>query len=196
MSALVPTLARTATALSRSPLGLIFLCLFVGEAAMLLFVSLVAVPRPEVLFLLATAAGVLPFVVVGTIYRLVSGHHTRLYAPADYRDDRVFLEVLQFAGAAQRFSQVRAIAGDDFALIAPAPAANGGMRPASGFYVLGDSAYYVTRQHRTFLLRRAGDPSGPREIRGVPAACRLIARQDCDRELHELADEVDAMESA
>lgn len=195
MSALVPTLARTATALSRSPLGLIFLCLFVGEAAILLFVSLAAVSRLELLLVLGTLAGVLPLVVVGAIYQLISRHHLRLYAPSDYRDDRLFLEVLQFTGPVRPFAQVREIAGDDFALIAPTPAANGAARPEPGFYVLGDAAYYVTQRRRAFLLRRAGDPSGPREVSGVPAACRLIPRQYCDHELHTLADEVDALET-
>jgi hypothetical protein len=195
MSAIVPTLARTATALSRSPLGLLFLCLFVGEAAILLFVSQVEVPPPELLLLLATAAAMLPLLVTGAIYRLISRHHTQIYAPADYREDRAFLEVLQLTTSVQPFAQTRAIAGDDFALFAPVPAANSEPRPEPGFYVLGDAAYYVTRKHRAFLLRRAGDPTGPREVKLVPAACRLVARQYCDRELHNLADVVEALET-
>jgi hypothetical protein len=194
MSALVLTLSRTATALSRSPLGLIFLCLFVGEAAILLFVSLAAAPRPELLFLLATSAGVLPLVVVGAIYRLISRHHTQLYAPSDYRDDRLFVEVLQLGRPVQPF--IRAIAGDDFALIVPVPAANSGPRQEPGFYVLGDAAYYVTRRRRAFFLRRAGDPTGPHEVRGVPAACRLVVREDCDGELRALANKIDELETA
>jgi len=50
-------------------------------------------------------------------------------------------------------------------------------RPEPGFYVLGDAAYYVTQKRRAFLLRRAGDPSGPREVKLAPAVCRLVARQ-------------------
>lgn len=195
MSALVPTLARTATALSRSPLGLIFLCLFVGESAILLFLTLSEVSRFELLLVMGTLAGALPLVVVGAIYQLISRHHMRLYAPADYRDDRTFLDVLHFAGPVRPFMQVREIAGDDFALIAPTPAANSAVGPEPGFYVLGDAAYYVTQRRRTFLLRRAGDPSGPREVSGVPAACRLIPRHYCDDELHTLADQVDAAEA-
>lgn len=195
MSAIVPTLARTATALSRSPLGQLLLCLLVGEAAILLFVSLVEAPRPELLLLLAAATAALPLLVVAAIYRLISRHHTQLYAPADYREDRMFLEVLRLTAPVQPFAPMRAIAGDDFALLAPVPAANGGPRPEPGFHVLGDAAYYVTRKHRAFLLRRAGDPSGPREVKIVPAACRLVARQYCDRELHELADLVEALET-
>lgn len=195
MSALVPTLARTATALSRSPLGQLFLCLFVGEAAILLFVALVEAPRPELLLLLAGAVAVLPLLVVAAIYRLISRHHTQLYAPADYREDRMFLEVLQLTTPVQPFAQTRAVAGDDFALLSPIPAANSEPRPEPGFYVLGDAAYYVTQKRRAFLLRRAGDPSGPREVKLVPAVCRLVARQYCDDELHQLADMVEALET-
>lgn len=195
MSAIVPTLARTATALSRSPLGLLFLCLFVGEAAILLFVWLVEAPRPELLLLLAAAAAMLPLLVTGAIYRLISHHHTQLYAPADYRGDGAFLEVLQLTTPAQPFAQMRAIVGDDFALFSPLPAANSEPRPETGFYMLGDAAYYVTRKRRAFLLRRAGDPAGPREVKLVPAACRLIPRQYCDHELHELADALEALET-
>ncbi len=133
--------------------------------------------------------------VVGAIYRLISRHHTQLYAPADYREDRLFLEVLQLTAPVQPFAQVRAIVGDDFALLSPVPAANGGPRPEPGFYVLGDAAYYVTQKRRAFLLRRAGDPAGPREVKLVPAVCRLVARQYCDAELRKLADMVESLET-
>lgn len=195
MSALVPTLAQTATALSRSPLGQLFLCLFVGEAALLLFVSLVEAPRPELLLLLGAAMSILPLLVVAAIYRLISRHHAQLYAPADFREERVFLEALRLTTPVQVFAQTRAISGEDFKLFAPVPAANGEPRPEPGFYVLGDAAYYVTQKRRAFLLRRAGDPAGPREVKGVPEGFRLVARQYCDRELHELADEVEAREA-
>jgi hypothetical protein len=191
------TLARTATALSRNPLGLLALCLVVGEAmAGAALLQAGGLGRPERLLLCGFAV-VYPLVVVAAIYRLISRHHTKLYAPADFRDERGFLEVLQLTApaSAPAFAPARAIAGDDFALIAPVPAANSDARPEPGFYTRdGGETYYVARQGRVFLLRR-GDGGAQREVGRIPADCRRVARHDCDRELRELADAVDALPS-
>lgn len=186
-----PTLARTATVLSRNPLGLLALCLIVGEAIAGLFLLGAGDLQRLERALLCVFVVVYPLVVVLAIYRLISRHHTRLYAPADYRDERCFLEVLQLTSDALPFVPTRAIVGDDFALIAPQPAANNGPRIEPGFYLDGNSSYYVTRRGQMFLLRRAGDPHPPQELRTLPATCRRVPRHECDRELRALADAIE-----
>lgn len=192
------SVARTATVLSRNPLGLLALCLVVGEAIASLFLLRGGgLGRPEAVMLCGFVV-VYPLVVVCAIYRLVSRHHTHLYAPADFRDDRHFLEVLKLEvlqltapGAAPPSLHTPAISGDDFQLLVPAPAANFGPRREPGIYVLGDEAYYVTRRQRCFHLRGADGPRLLLEVRHIPDVCRLVARQHCDRELRDLADAAD-----
>ena len=85
MAARIPTIARTATVLSRNPLGLLALCLVIGEAIAGMFLlrpgALLGVER----VLLCSFVVAYPLCVVAAIYRLVSRHHTKLYAPADGR---------------------------------------------------------------------------------------------------------------
>lgn len=190
MTARVSTIARTATVLSRNPLGLLALCLVIGEAIAAMFLlhpaGLAGIER---LLLCGFIVGYPPCVVVA-IYRLISRHHTKLYAPADFRDERCFLEVLRLAepGQAQPLASTRAIAGDDFALLEPAPAANQGPRPEPGMYLRGRDAYYVTRRQQMYLLRRDGQAGPPQEVRALPRGCAALARQDWDHELRALAD--------
>lgn len=193
MTARIHSMARTATVLSRNPLGLLALCLVVGEAIASLFLLRGgALGRPEAVMLCGFVV-VYPLVVVCAIYRLVSRHHTRLYAPGDFRDDRHFLEVLQLTApdAAPPSLHTPAVTGDDFQLLVPAPAANVGPRREPGIYVHGDEAYYVTRRQRCFHLRGADGPRLLLEVRHLPDACRLVARHHCDRELRDLADAAD-----
>ncbi|MBL9105309.1 MAG: hypothetical protein JNL82_30460 [Myxococcales bacterium] len=186
-----PTLARTATVLSRNPLGLLALCLIVGEAiAGLFLVAAGELGRLE-RGLLCLFVVLYPILVVAAIYRLISRHHTRLYAPADFRDERCFLELLRMTADEPPSEPFRAIVGDDFALIAPPPAANRGPRPAPGFYVDGEDAFYVTRRGQMFVLRRAGAADLPQELQALPGGCRLVPRHECDRELRALADAVE-----
>lgn len=188
MSSRVPALARTATVLSRNPLGLLALCLVIGEAIAGLFLlhpgGLLAGER----LLLCSFVVAYPLCVVAAIYRLVSRHHTKLYAPADFRDERAFLEVLHLADGAQPLASTYTIAGDDFALIEASPAANGVPPLAYGVYLRGDDAYYVTRTRQIYLIRRSDEASLPREVRTLPHGCRLLPRHDWDRELQALAD--------
>ena len=190
MTARAPSIARTAAVLSRNPLGLLALCLVIGEAIACTFLLHPAGLHAGERALLCGFVVAYPLCVVAAIYRLVSRHHTKLYAPADFRDERCFLEVLHLTGPGQAslLASTRVIAGDDFALIESAPAANCGPRREPGVYVLGDDAYYVTRRHRLYLLRRGGESRSPRECKALPAECRLLPRQDWDRELQALAD--------
>lgn len=190
MTARPPSMARTAAVLSRNPLGLLALCLVIGEAIACTFLLHPAGLQAGERALLCGFVVAYPLCVVAAIYRLVSRHHTKLYAPADFRDERCFLEVLHLGGPGQALplASTRVIAGDDFALIESAPAANCGPHRESGVYVLGDDAYCVTRRQRIYLLRRAGESQLPRECKALPAECRLLPRQDWDRELQALAD--------
>lgn len=190
MAARVSPIARTATVLSRNPLGLLALCLLIGEAIAGMFLlhpgGLLAVER----VLLCSFVVVYPLCVVAAIYRLVSRHHTKLYAPADFRDERCFLDVLRLTdtGQAQPLASTHTIAGDDFALIEAAPAANCSPQATPGVYLRTTDAYYVTHGQQIYLIRRPDDPCLPREVRVLPYGCRLLPRQDWDRELQALAD--------
>jgi len=178
--------------LSRNPLGLLALCLIVGEAIASLYLLGAGDLQRSERVLLCVFVVIYPLVVVAAIYRLISHHHTRLYAPTDFRDERCFLEVLQLTGgAAVPFVTTRAIVGDDFALIAPQPAANSRPRAEPGFYVAGEDEYYVTRRGQMFLLRRRGEPHAPHELRALPEGCRRVPRHECDRELRALADAIE-----
>ena len=202
MTARVSTIARTATVLSRNPLGLLALCLVIGEAiASIFLLHPSGLGRAERLLLCGFVVGY-PLCVVAAIYRLISRHHTKLYAPADFRDERCFLEVLRLTDAGQPLplASTRAIPGDDFALLEPAPAANCAPRPEPGIYLRcvdalrgrdalrGHDAYYVTRRQQIYLLRRDGQSGPPQEIKALPRGCEALPRQDWDRELSALVD--------
>lgn len=195
MAARIPTIARTATVLSRNPLGLLALCLVIGEAIAGMFLlrpgALLGVER----VLLCSFVVAYPLCVVAAIYRLVSRHHTKLYAPADFRDERCFLEVLRLAdpNQTQPLASTHTIAGDDFALIEAAPAANCGPALTPGVYLRGNDAYYVTHGQQVYLIRRPADPQLPRELPALPGGCRLLPRQDWDRELQTLTAATDQL---
>src|SRR5882672_11180078 len=89
------TFGSTAKGLARNPLGIIalFIVLIYGFAALTLGIntSLQSQERlPLVWFLV-----LFPVVVLFTFGWLVSRHHEKLYAPADYKSDEGFLHGLQ-----------------------------------------------------------------------------------------------------
>ncbi len=88
-------LTEASTKLSRNPLGIIalFIVLVYGIAALVFGVSAGALDpnlkMPLVYFLVG-----FPVLVLGVFSWLVSKHHTKLYAPADFRDDDSFLRTI------------------------------------------------------------------------------------------------------
>ena len=87
----------------------------------------------------------------------------------------------------------RVVHGEDFAFVVCTPAANQPPRPRPGFYRAEQGTYYVTRRHRSFLLRGPSGPSGLTPVAALPDDARPIASQDCEPELCVLADAADAM---
>ncbi|TLF44769.1 hypothetical protein FEI13_18715 [Halomonas urmiana] len=81
--------------LARNPLGIValFISLIYGFASLLLDSSvekLSAAERwPLILFIVF-----FPIMVLVAFYKLVTKHHGKLYAPADYKDDKSFLRTL------------------------------------------------------------------------------------------------------
>lgn len=190
MTARLSSFARTATVLSRNPLGLLALCLVIGEAiAGMFLLHPNGLHGPERLLLCGFVVGY-PLCVVAAIYRLVSRHHTKLYAPADFRDERCFLEVLRQSAPDQPppLASTAIVEGDDFFMIIAAPAANGRPWREPGVYLVGGDAYCVTRRQQIYLLRRAGAVGLPHEVHTLPGACRLLPRHEWDGELQLLAD--------
>jgi hypothetical protein len=82
-----------AQGLARNPLGIIalFIVLVYAIAALVASASAMTADdrRPLIWFLVA-----FPPVVLAAFYRLVTGHHTKLYAPADYADKDGFFRAL------------------------------------------------------------------------------------------------------
>lgn len=189
MKAIVHALAQAAAGLSRHPLGLLAFCFLVAQVTACL-VLLEGAPGPEAALLLSGFLVVNGPCVYAAIVRLVSRHHTKLYAPADYRSEGTFLEVLRCAepAQAQPLGSISIIAGDDFNLLQAAPPANGLTAPEPGMHVRGDEAYFVSWRQRVFLVRHPGERPLPREVQALPAGCRLLARRDWDGEMQRLAD--------
>jgi hypothetical protein len=88
-------LPRTAGKLARNPLGVIalFILLIYAIAALLLGVR-GAEGTPEERLPLIWFLVPFPVLVLFVFAWLVSRHHAKLYAPADFRDDAVFLRIL------------------------------------------------------------------------------------------------------
>lgn len=86
--------SEAAFKLAKNPIGIIalFIVLIYGFAALVVGVSgdtLTAEQKwPMIWFLVLS-----PFVVLATFYRLVTKHHTRLYAPSDFKDEQHFIRL-------------------------------------------------------------------------------------------------------
>lgn len=192
--------SRAAAALARSPLGLLALCLvFVygvaGVFSSVAFAHLGEGQRSAVVAFLL----VYPFAVLAALYRLVTRHHLKLYAPGDFREERHFVEVGRPAGEPPRLTAVSppaliepVVEGDDFVMIDCAPPANTAPRPLPGFWTRAGETYYVTRQHAVYLLRSPAQPAQITRVAALPDGCAAIASQHCDRTLCALAEAADS----
>ncbi|EGQ8093210.1 hypothetical protein OC523_007460 [Vibrio vulnificus] len=86
---------KSAKDFARNPLGIIalFISLIYGFASLLLSVSAEKLTEnerwPIIIFIV-----VFPVLVLMAFYRLVTNHHGKLYAPADFKDDKSFLVTL------------------------------------------------------------------------------------------------------
>ncbi len=95
MAPAVREFGQIAQRLVRNPLGIIalFIVLIYAFAVLLVgFSGPKLAPNerlPLVWFII-----LFPFVVLFTFYRLVANHHSKLYAPSDYRDERLFFHPL------------------------------------------------------------------------------------------------------
>src|SRR5688500_218985 len=90
---MLETFGKIAHTLARNPLGLIalFLVLVYGLACLVTaFVQVDTGDRKPLIWFIV----VFPFFVPFAFYRLVSQHHTKLYAPSDFRSDESFLRPL------------------------------------------------------------------------------------------------------
>lgn len=78
-----------ATGVVRNPIGII--ALFIGLIYATATVVSGASPHltDEQRWVLVIFAGAFPFVVLGTFFVLVTKHHSKLYAPSDWRDERL-----------------------------------------------------------------------------------------------------------
>ena len=86
---------KIATGLAKNPLGIIalFIVLIYGFASLVVGFSdkLVAGERIIIIWFLA----IFPCFVLAVFGWLVSRHHTKLYAPSDYREDQTFIQASQ-----------------------------------------------------------------------------------------------------
>jgi hypothetical protein len=86
---------KNAKEFARNPLGIIalFISLIYGFVSLLLNSSAEKLTEnerwPLIVFIV-----VFPVLVLGAFYRLVTNHHGKLYAPADFKDDKSFLRTL------------------------------------------------------------------------------------------------------
>jgi len=95
MNSSLSEFGRVAQRLARNPLGIIalFIVLIYGFAALLLGTA-GGTLGPEQRWPLVWFVVLFPVVVLGAFYRLVTNHHQKLYAPMDYRDERLFFRTL------------------------------------------------------------------------------------------------------
>ncbi|WP_428737230.1 pYEATS domain-containing protein [Sulfurimonas sp.] len=84
------TFGNTAKDLARNPLGIIalFIVLIYGFAALLIGSSehLVTTERMPIIWFLT----IFPVIVLSVFAWLVSSHHKKLYAPSDFKDEKIF----------------------------------------------------------------------------------------------------------
>ena len=84
-------ITQVAPKLARSPLGIIALFLVFGEGIAGLILGFSDNLDSDQRWLLLWLIVSLPFAVLGSFLWLVVKHHTKLYSPADFRDQRHFL---------------------------------------------------------------------------------------------------------
>jgi len=194
----VKALARTATALSRNPLGLLAFCFLVAQVTVCMVLLQLGPGQGSERILLCAFLVANPLGVVAAMYRLVSRHHTKLYAPTDFRSEHTFLETLRLADRdqPQSLGSIRQIAGDDFKLLTATPPANGATRPEPGMHVRDGAAYFVTWRQQIFLVRHPSERPLPREVKALAPGCRLLPRRDWDREMQALADAAERIAGA
>jgi len=96
----VDAFGKTATGLSRNPLGIIalFIVLVYGFAALVTAVpgNLTAADKTPLIYFLV----VFPVLVLGVFAWLVSEHANKLYGPSDYKDEKNFVNVVASLAAA------------------------------------------------------------------------------------------------
>ena len=87
--------AESAKALAKNPLGIIalFLVLVYGIAALTFGLSAASLSTQERWIILLFVV-LFPCFVLFAFYRLVTKHHNKLYAPADWRDESHFLKAM------------------------------------------------------------------------------------------------------
>ena len=83
---------KSARGLTRNPLGIIglFICLVYGFACLVLGLgapSLLPDERSPLVWFIV----LFPCLILGVFFRLVTTHHKKLYAPSDYKDERLFI---------------------------------------------------------------------------------------------------------
>ena len=127
MPSTMETFSSAAQKLSRNPLGIIalFIVLVYGIAALVLGLASRDLSAAERVPLIWFLVG-FPFVVLFVFAWLVSRHHTKLYSPADFRDDEAFIRVL--SPSQQRLRLDEKVA----ATIALAPASSEPLRDTGG----------------------------------------------------------------
>lgn len=204
---------RTAAALSRSPLGVLALCLvFVYSVVSAAFGVGAAHLGEGQRWVLVLFLVLYPVLVLGVLYRLVSLHYPRLFGPSDFREEQHFVELVRperggSPAAAPSHSgpaltpvspplQIGAVVeGDDFMLFTAAPAANAGPRPNPGFYTAATGDYCVTKRHIPFRLRSPDGRSELTRVDALPPDSRPVPSQHCDRALHVLAEAAEVIAS-
>ncbi|HWX65877.1 MAG TPA: hypothetical protein VNZ27_05540 [Rhodanobacter sp.] len=95
--------AKAAQGLTRNPLGVIglFIVLVYGFACLVLGLAASQL-QPDERSPLIWFIVIFPALILGVFYRLVTAHHKKLYAPSDYKDERLFLSPLSDEQRAER----------------------------------------------------------------------------------------------
>lgn len=86
---------RIAPKLAQNPLGIVALfVLLIYAVAALLFTQTAATITVDERWPILAFVIVFPFVVLWIFYKLVTKHHSKLYAPQDWQDERHFLQAM------------------------------------------------------------------------------------------------------
>lgn len=106
MKEYIQTFSKTALRLSRNPLGILalFLVLVYGFACLVVGLGVKSLSAPERLPLIWFLV-LFPVLVLWTFYRLVTRHHRKLYAPGDYKDERLFVTPLPVDAVEEKVEQ-------------------------------------------------------------------------------------------